>query len=211
MRPFLAAAITFVIGLTITQTVGAQPKGSIVHRVDTLKVQRLPDGKCDWSELTIPDYPRTTSSVLLPRDEKTCTMISYIVTLPNGPSGRLDTARATRDTLVRPAVIYTYPQRFEIDSAPKRPDSNTVTILDGRATSAASFRRADSIFVVDVIRKNFGDRKHQVTGVQLFGDSAAVQATMGSMHIRYKLDRKNGLWLKRDREEITVYKHGYPD
>ena len=232
MRPFLAA-ISIVIfgGLTITPALlSAQPKGAIVHRTDTLRVTKLTDGTCDWRELTIPNHPPTTLSVLGTRDDKACTLVHYIVERPKGQSLRVDTVRAPRpDSLGSGlAVIYKYPdgtsttdsvrvlQRPYVATVKQpmvetKPDTNTVTIIRGHARPSASSRRADSISVVDVIRKHLGDRKHTIDRVVVFGDSAAVQVSMASvtpstMRISYMLDRRksDALWVKRDREEVVL-------
>ena len=104
-------------------------------------------------------------------------------------------AQARPDSLVKPAVRYSYPN-FQIDST---------------TFGADSIARADSAAVADVIRKHLGARKHEITGVRLFSrDSASVRAKAGGTSILYRLDRQSGLWVKRDREEHTIYKRGHP-
>ena len=92
-----------------------------------------------------------------------------------------------------------------------KPETSTVTIIRGHWQPPGSLRRADSRAVVDAIRKSLGEResKYAIAVTRFFGrDSAYAEAVMGAMHIRYKLDRTNGVWVKRPAELLTIYNYG---
>ena len=139
-------------------------------------------------------------------------------------------AQAKRDTLGNLAVIYTYPngdrttdsirvlQRPYVATVKQplktKPKTTKVTNIRGKAFgafTADSLGQADSRDVVAAIRKSLGEResKYAIAVTRFFGrDSAYAEAVMGAMHIRYKLDRTNGVWVKRPAELLSIYNYG---